>query len=94
MDEYESTADLNEAWDQDRMEADIEMAEMIREGNRLAALRRQGICTHSSAVGVSATGEIIYPEQEGLEPGQLRCTAGCGTVFESDDAWFASLASL
>jgi hypothetical protein len=73
-------------------DADIEQAEMEAEGRRLAALRRQGICTHGSVVGYHDP--PIYPEQEGLKPGQERCTAGCGRVFDSDDDWIAAIRDL
>lgn len=66
-------------------DADIEQAEFEEYGRRLSSLARRGICTHGSWVGVSATGEIFYPEQEGLLPGQVRCTDMCRKVFESDD---------
>ena len=68
-------------------DADIEQWEMEREGNRLAALKRQGICTHGSAVGLGGDGKAHYPEAEGLLPGQVRCTEGCGQVFETREAW-------
>lgn len=66
-------------------DADIEQAEFEAEGNRIAALRRRGVCTHDS--GVSYRDPAVYPEQEGLKPGQLRCTDGCGRVFNSEADW-------
>lgn len=66
-------------------DADIEQAEMERAGNAIHAARKAGRCTHQSAVGFSGT--VYYPEQEGLKIGQLRCTEGCGTVFDSDEDW-------
>ena len=73
-------------------DADIEQAEFEAEGRRLAALKRRGVCTHGSAVGFSGT--VTYPEQEGLKVGQMRCTDGCGRVFESDEAWMEAVRSL
>ena len=67
-------------------DADIEMAHAIARGNYLARLERKGICTHSSAVGVSSTGEIFYPEQIGLVGEQERCR-DCGIVFEDKEEW-------
>ncbi|MEV0236825.1 hypothetical protein [Nonomuraea sp. NPDC050786] len=78
-----------------RRDADLEQAAMEREGNRLAALRRRGICTHGSVVGY--VGKVIYPEQEGLKPGQSRCTEGtngCKRVFNSDEEWVAAMEAL
>lgn len=42
-------------------------------------------CRHTSWVGLPESGEIIYPEQEGLTGTQVRCTDGCNQVFESTD---------
>lgn len=64
-------------------DADIEMAELARIGNRAAYLRKRGICTHSSSVGVSATGEIFYTEQVDLFGEEVRCTDICGKKFAS-----------
>lgn len=73
-------------------DADIEQMEMEEESNRLWALRAQGICIHGSAVGFS--GEVHYPEQEGLKIGQLRCTDGCGTIFNDDEEWYEARMNL
>lgn len=67
-------------------DADIEKWEMEQVGNAIHKLEAAGICTHQSAVGVSASGEIFYPEQVGLKRGQLRCH-GCKEVFDSDEDW-------
>ena len=64
-------------------DADLELAELHRIGRRVQRLREQGICCHSSSVGVSATGEIFYPEQVGLKAGQQRCTDICKRTFDS-----------
>ena len=72
-----------------RMDADAEMASMTRVGNAMARAERAGRCTHGSAVGYRKP--AVYPEQEGLTPGQSRCTGGCGQVFDSDDAWYAAM---
>lgn len=73
-------------------EADLQMAEYQDEARRHAALRAQGICTHSSWIGKDHDGNgplpggDYYPEQAGLKPGEQRCTAGCGAVFASEEA--------
>ncbi|MEV1003355.1 hypothetical protein [Nonomuraea sp. NPDC050202] len=84
-----------EAIESMRHDADLEQAAMEREGNRLAALRARGICTHSS--GVEYRDPPFYPEQTGLLPGQSRCTegtAGCARVFNSDEDWVAAQEAL
>jgi hypothetical protein len=83
----------DEAIEQERWDADIEMAEMAAVGQRAAALRRAGICTHGSGVGYALnprTGKVYYPEQEGLSGTQQRCTSGCGQVFADMDAMDAA----
>lgn len=77
-----------EAIENERFEADLQQAEWEREGRRLEALRAQGVCTHGSWVGFAInpdTGQVYYPEQEGLVGDQVRCTAGCGQVFASNE---------
>lgn len=74
-------------------DADIEMAQMVARSNYLARLERNGICTHDGVVGVSATGEIFYPEQVGLTGDQCKCWE-CGRVFESMDDWMDAVRSL
>lgn len=89
-DEFGSCEDVDPPLIRD---ADIEMAEALMEANRLHALRRSGVCTHTSACGLSESGEIFYPEQAGLKPGQIACTEhtnGCNAVFDSDEAWDAA----
>lgn len=74
-------------------DADLQMAQWTAEANRLAGLRKQGVCTHSSSVGASDTGEVFYAEQENLKPGQVACTehtGGCKAVFDSREAWHAA----
>lgn len=66
-------------------DADLEMMEAEIIGHGIAARQKQGICCHLSAVGW--VGEVIYPEQEGLLPGQVRCRDGCGMLFSSDEEW-------
>ena len=70
-------------------DADIELAELYRIGARVSYLRKKGICCHTSSVGVSSTGEIFYPEQVGLRPGQQKCTDICGRVFDSAEEMYA-----
>lgn len=73
-------------------DADIEMAELEAAGARIAQWRRSGGCAHQGAV--SYRNPPVYPEQEGLEPGQLRCTDGCGMVFADDEAWSDAVAEI
>jgi hypothetical protein len=70
-------------------DADILMMEYAREGRALANARKRGNCCHSSVVGY-VPGGVFYPEQVGLNPGELRCTEGtngCDRVFFSDEDW-------
>jgi len=71
-------------------EADILQAQYERESAEYAALKRRGICTHQSGVGVgdgkgSLEGGAYYAEQVGLTGTQVRCTDGCGRVFASSE---------
>lgn len=93
-DDEDPWADV-EAVETMRHDADLEMAQMTRHANYLAKLRKQGICTHSS--GVMYRDPPVYPAQEGLKPGQSRCTEGtngCERVFGSDDEWYAAQGAL
>jgi hypothetical protein len=74
-------------------DADIEMAHAISRGNYLMRLADKGVCIHDGVVGTSASGEVIYPEQEGLTGDQQKCWT-CGHVFESVSDWLASCAAL
>lgn len=89
---YDPWAEI-EAEEEERLnrqaDADAEMARMEAYGNAMARAQRAGRCTHGSAQGYS--GGPRSAQQEGLEPGQLRCAAGCGAVFASDDAWLAAM---
>ena len=58
MDGYETTADLNEAIYYERLDMDIEMAELEAESRRISALHRRGICTHGAGLGYLA--EAVY----------------------------------
>jgi hypothetical protein len=81
-----------EAIETERLDADIEQYEMEAAGDAIARAERAGICTHGSAAGYHYP--PIYPEQEGLQPGQLRCTkhtGGCQRVFASDEDWYAAM---
>jgi hypothetical protein len=78
-----------EALEAERLDADMEMAEMAAVGNAIARARRAGRCAHQSSVGYLP--KPVYPEQEGLKPGQSRCTEGCGRVFDSDEDWYAAM---
>ena len=74
-------------------DADIEMAQYEAEGARYAALRRRGICTHGSCQGYpDGPGEHLDAiraklDAKGVKPGQVICTEGCETIFESSDDW-------
>jgi len=70
-------------------DADLEMREAWLVGAQIHARQKQGICCHMSAVGYRP--EAVYPEQEGLLPGQLRCRDGCGAVFSSDEEWHEAM---
>ena len=79
-----------EAIEAERLDADLLQAQYTREANRAEAMRKRGICQHSSAVGYLPEGKQYYPEQAGLKPGQSRCTEGtngCTAVFDSDEGW-------
>jgi hypothetical protein len=78
-----------EALEQERLDADMLQAEMVRHGNAIARARAAGRCTHGSAVGYRDP--PVYPEQEGLRPGQSRCTEQCGRVFASDQEWHEAM---
>lgn len=73
-------------------DADVEMAEAAIIGNTIAALQKRGICCHNSAVSYRET--PVYPEQEGLKPGQYRCTDGCGTVFGNEEDWIRAMSEV
>ena len=79
----------DEALDAQRLDADMEQAAMERAGNAIARARKAGRCTHGSVQGYR--GGPRSAQQEGLKPGQLRCTDTCGTVFGSDEEWYAAM---
>jgi hypothetical protein len=66
-------------------DADFEMRELEEEAAHIHALNKAGICTHNSWVGLPASGEVFYPAQEGLKPGQVRCTDLCKALFDTED---------
>ena len=70
-------------------DSDIEAAEMAEAGNAIAAAQARGVCCHMSAVGYRSV--PVYTEQEGLKPGQMRCTDGCGEVFADEEDWNAAM---
>ena len=72
-------------------EADILMAEYAAEAADFQAARDAGRCTHNSTVGLPDSGKVYYPEQEGLKPGQVACTSGCGEVFDDEDDWYDAM---
>jgi hypothetical protein len=65
-------------------DADIELAEASALSWRVARLREQGICCHTSSLGFSGT--VHHPGQETMEVGQALCTDFCGRLFESQEA--------
>jgi hypothetical protein len=78
-----------EAIETEQRDADIEQYEMEQVGNAIYRAEQRGICTHGSAVGYLP--DPVYPEQEELKPGELKCTKGCGRVFENDAAWYDAM---
>lgn len=70
-------------------DADIEQWEMEQAGAAIAAARKAGRCAHQSVVGYLPV--PVYPEQEGLRPGEQKCTDGCGEVFASDQDWYDAM---
>lgn len=72
-----------------RADADREQARMEAIGARFAAAEAAGTCTHGRAYGYRVP--VFYPEQEGLQPGELRCAEGCGRVFASDADWVGAI---
>lgn len=84
--------DDDSTWDDETVyrDADIEQANYTIEANRLQRLREQGVCIHSSSVGLPDSGEIFYPEQKNLKPGEVACTehtGDCNAVFASREEW-------
>ncbi|WP_331738805.1 hypothetical protein [Embleya sp. NBC_00896] len=82
----ETSADELDAIREQRRDVDLEMAAMTAVGDRMAELRRAGVCTHGSAQGYRE--DLGDPE---LRPGQVRCTDTCGRIFASDDDWYAAI---
>ncbi|MFG2793989.1 hypothetical protein [Streptomyces sp. NPDC048419] len=87
--EDETTADALQADHEAKVDTDLQQAEMESAARRSEAHEKAGYCAHLSAVGYLPA--PVYEEQRGLQPDQLRCTGGCATVFESDEAWYAAL---
>ncbi|MBQ0888557.1 hypothetical protein KBZ94_27165 [Streptomyces sp. RM72] len=85
----ESSADELEAVLTQRLDVDLEVAEMNAEADAWHAVRDRGFCNHGSAIGYGHP--PVYEVQRLLKPGQLICTAGCDTVFAHEDDWYAQL---
>lgn len=68
-------------------DADIEQRQYEDEARHLEALKAEGVCVHESAFGVSLDGTIYHPVQALLGPDEVACAAGCGKVFEDEQAW-------
>jgi hypothetical protein len=49
--DYETTADLNDAIHYERLDADLEMANLYAQAAHTRALNKRGICTHGSRLG-------------------------------------------
>ena len=62
-------------------DADIEQAEMIELGNRLADLEAKGICTHQGI-------------RDSKNKRDLKVCTGCGETFRDRDAWDEAVASV
>jgi hypothetical protein len=78
-----------EALQDERYEADCQQYEMEQVGRAIRRAEKAGRCCHGSVVGYLSP--PIYPEQKGLNPGECKCTAGCGQVFTSDQDWHAAM---
>jgi hypothetical protein len=74
-----------EAAELERFDADLLLAGMNALGDAIHAARARGVCCHQSAQGHQAG------QADGLRPGQVRCTDGCGRVFDGDEAWWAAM---
>jgi hypothetical protein len=72
-------------------DADIELAEMVRESNRLSALKQSGVCIHDSTCGLPDNGKVYYPQQASLKRGQIACF-DCDMVWDSEADYLAALA--
>lgn len=66
-------------------DADVEQAELEAAARRISALKKRGVCTHGGWMGRPANGQIYYPEQADLKPGQVRCTELCQQTFDSEE---------
>lgn len=77
-----------EALEQERFEADMEMAQLEAIGRRNDALRKRGICPHSYRTGRNAWNHTIYPQVAALSIGDELCN-DCGVVIprDSPDNW-------
>ncbi|MFD4529126.1 hypothetical protein ACFWP7_35485 [Streptomyces sp. NPDC058470] len=85
----ESSADELEAILTQRLDVDLEMAQMNAEADAWHAVRDRGFCNHGSAIGYRHP--PVHEVQRLLKPGQLICTAGCDTVFADEEDWNAQL---
>ncbi|MET9779307.1 hypothetical protein ABZ023_34555 [Streptomyces sp. NPDC006367] len=85
----ESSADELEAVLTQRLDVDLEMAQMSADADAWHAVRDRGFCNHGSAIGYGHP--PVYEVQRRLKPGQLICTAGCDTVFTDEEDWHAQL---
>lgn len=86
---FNSCDDL-EDWHYSRVEADLEMDEMVRAAHEREADFKAGNCWHDSGFGYRET--AFYPEQIGLSPGQMYCCDCKAQVRTADvDCFFCGL---
>ncbi|MFE1190217.1 hypothetical protein [[Kitasatospora] papulosa] len=85
----ENSSDELEAIYAERLDVDLEMAQMNASADAWHAVRDRGFCNHGSAVGYLSS--PVHEGQKLLKPGQLACTSGCGTIFADDEDWYAQL---
>jgi hypothetical protein len=75
------------------VDADLELAGMNAVADALYAAEARGVCVHWSVQGY--TRGPRSEAQQGLRPGQSRCTnRKCWRVFASDDEWQAAQAAI
>ncbi|GGU40582.1 hypothetical protein [Streptomyces violascens] len=85
----ENSADELEAVLTQRLDVDLEMAQMHAEADVWHAVRDRGFCNHGSAVGY--LNPPVHELQKRLKLGELACTAGCETIFANDEDWYVNL---
>ena len=71
-------------------EAVIQDADVfIEQQNNLYRLEKkaiqQGVCFHSSWLGLADDGTIYYPEQKLLTDSEVICTDSCAQIFDTEE---------